>query len=701
MIIIAGIRSSINLIDNMSNVLNRITGNVAKMDQTIEKTQRTMNKRTDFAENLSKEKQALELLGAKYANQVRTVERLQQEYLKSIEIKGRYHEATEKLEKKLLDAQLAEMKMADAVEKAGKKLEEQHNQMKNNIETSGNLTKRIKQLAGAYISFRGVKRLLRDTVGAAGELNQRVAVMQAAFGNADIGKHYFNRLQLYAIETRNDIDDLTNITRNFMQLTKNTDKLMGLTDIANRLSLRTRNLGSAENLIQEAIRGNFTRLQRTLHFTDAQIEPLKQAVKKGSLDGIIEAFDEALNKAGLTDEIVKAYQDSPIEKFYKAIDWIQLGFARAGENALMRLEPVLDKINTWLQSASADQFFGAIAAGVSMIVNSIVWLAETVTDNWDIIQPILVAITTVYLVQMVSQLWATIPPILAQAAAWMAAHWPIMLVAGAVLIFIKILMQAGVTAGQITGFIAGVFATLWTTLHNGVAFVWNVFATFAEFLVNLFIDPGYAIKSLFYDLAIEVLGFFNSMIQGIVSGLNWLIGKINNVLKTDIGLIQVQFMDNAIATLEENRPTSDKNVWQATRMEYKDYAAEVRGAYDWGKQLPDRFKAGLGSIENAIANFGNQEDMWNAAQNDNLGKLNDTGKKIKNSVDKTSEDLKWMRDLAEQEVINRFTTATLAPQISINFTGDIRETADIDGIIGRLEEILTEEINIAAEGVHG
>jgi len=84
----------------------------------------------------------------------------------------------------------------------------------------------------------------------------------------------------------------------------------------------------------------------------------------------------------------------------------------------------------------------------------------------------------------------------------------------------------------------------------------------------------------------------------------------------------------------------------------------------------------------------------------NIAKIADDTGDIKDSVDISQEDLKWMRDLAEQETINRFTTATLAPQISISFTGDIRETADIDGIIGRLEEILTEEINIAAEGVH-
>lgn len=50
-------------------------------------------------------------------------------------------------------------------------------------------------------------------------------------------------------------------------------------------------------------------------------------------------------------------------------------------------------------------------------------------------------------------------------------------------------------------------------------------------------------------------------------------------------------------------------------------------------------------------------------------------------------------------MINRFTTANLAPQLSIAF-GDVRETADVDGIVARLRDILNEQLVVAAEGVH-
>ncbi|WMM24043.1 hypothetical protein RBU61_14080 [Tissierella sp. MB52-C2] len=702
MIIIAGIKTSINLIDNMSKVLNRITGNAIKMNDGVARAQETMNKRTQFAENLSRDERKLINLTDQLEYQQRTVRRLSKEFQKSLDTMGRNADTTLKLEKQLLSAESTEIRFAEAVDRASKKLEEQDNKMRNSVDTSGNLINKVKSLVGAYLSFRAAKKLITDTIGGAGELNQRVAVMQAAFGNQDIGRHYFNRLQLYAIDTRNDIEDLTEVTRNFMQLTKNTNKLMGLTDVANRLSMRTGNIGSAEGMMQEAMRGEYSRLQRSLHLTDSQIEPLKKAVKRGSLDGMIGAFDEALNTAGLTDEIVKAYQDNPMQKFYKAIDRGKLKLAKAGEEALMRLEPTFDKINTWLQSANADQFFGAIAAGVSIIVNGIIWLTETVANNWDIIRAILVSIAVVYLAYIIVQLktiipklWSTIPPILAQGAAWMATHWPIMIVIAAILIFIGILKRAGVTADQVTGFVGGVFGALWANIYNGIAYVWNIFASFAEFFVNLFIDPKYAVEKLFYDLAMNVLGFFNNLFKGIVDGLNWVIEKMDKYLGTDIGTVQLKFMDNAMSKLEKYKPKSDKDVWEAVRMEYKDYATEIKKGYDFGASLPGKFSQGLYSIESAINNFGSQEDLWNASQRDTLGSIDDNTKSLK----KTEEDLKWMRDLAEQEVVNRFTTATLAPQISVAF-GDVRETADVDGIVAHIENILTEQINIAAEGVH-
>ena len=72
------------------------------------------------------------------------------------------------------------------------------------------------------------------------------------------------------------------------------------------------------------------------------------------------------------------------------------------------------------------------------------------------------------------------------------------------------------------------------------------------------------------------------------------------------------------------------------------------------------------------------------------------------SVDDVSisdEDLKYMKDFAEQEYVNKFTTATLAPNVNISF-GDVHETADAEALKGRIQELLEEELAEVAEGVY-
>lgn len=76
------------------------------------------------------------------------------------------------------------------------------------------------------------------------------------------------------------------------------------------------------------------------------------------------------------------------------------------------------------------------------------------------------------------------------------------------------------------------------------------------------------------------------------------------------------------------------------------------------------------------------------------GKLDKSGE-----VKISDEDLKYLKDFAEQEFVNKFTSATLAPNISIQF-GDVHENADAESIKNRIQEILEEEIAEVAEGVY-
>ena len=77
---------------------------------------------------------------------------------------------------------------------------------------------------------------------------------------------------------------------------------------------------------------------------------------------------------------------------------------------------------------------------------------------------------------------------------------------------------------------------------------------------------------------------------------------------------------------------------------------------------------------------------------DNTGKIKDT-------LSDTDEDLKYLRDLAEMEVINRFTTAEVKVDMS-GMQNNISNGMDLDGVVSALTDGLMEAIDVTAEGVH-
>ena len=68
-------------------------------------------------------------------------------------------------------------------------------------------------------------------------------------------------------------------------------------------------------------------------------------------------------------------------------------------------------------------------------------------------------------------------------------------------------------------------------------------------------------------------------------------------------------------------------------------------------------------------------------------------------LDMTDEDLKYMRDIAERETVNRYTTAEIVVNMG-GITNQVNKMEDLDGIITHLVDGVNEAVEIAAEGVH-
>ena len=96
---------------------------------------------------------------------------------------------------------------------------------------------------------------------------------------------------------------------------------------------------------------------------------------------------------------------------------------------------------------------------------------------------------------------------------------------------------------------------------------------------------------------------------------------------------------------------------------------------------------------------GFSDAIANSGVGDSIGNIDDNTGKIKDSLDVTEEDLKYLRDIAEQEAINRFTTA----EINVDMSGmqnTVNSGDDIDGFMTKLTDSVNEAVDNMTEGVH-
>ena len=68
------------------------------------------------------------------------------------------------------------------------------------------------------------------------------------------------------------------------------------------------------------------------------------------------------------------------------------------------------------------------------------------------------------------------------------------------------------------------------------------------------------------------------------------------------------------------------------------------------------------------------------------------------ALDVAEEDLAYLRDIAEREAINRFTTAEI--KIEQHNENHIASEMDVDGILDAWTESFVEQLAVSAEGVH-
>lgn len=477
----------------------------------------------------------------------------------------------------------------------------------------------------------------------------------------------------------------------------------------------------------------------------------------GVAEGSIKSYaEEGLITADVVKNALLSVADETNAKFESMpMTWAQI-CTKMQNTALAAFEPVLTRLNQVANSAQFNTVIDGAINGLAMlasvatgVLDLLINGASFVVDNWSWISPIVYGLVAAFIaynaVALITNginaamalaegvkaaaLMMSTGATFAQTAAQYGlnaalAACPITWIVVAVIALVAAIYAACSAIAKFTGIansgfgvIAGginvviqFFVNLGLTVANIALGIWNALGACAQNIGIAFSNVISGVQSWFYNLLSTAL----TVVAGICEALN----------KLPFVEFDYSGITNAASDYASKAAEASGNI--------KDFVS-VGDAFSEGMSTFDTWQSGwVSDAFNAGANWGDgvasgvsdavsglfDMDLGAAtdygagglgtggygdfAMDDLLGNTGQTAANTGAAADALStstEELEYLRDIAERDAINRFTTA----EVKIDMTGmqnRIEGGADLDGVISTLTDGFTEALLTAAEGVH-
>lgn len=274
---------------------------------------------------------------------------------------------------------------------------------------------------------------------------------------------------------------------------------------------------------------------------------------------------------------------------------------------------------------------------------------------------------------------------------------PLTWIVGAIIAVIAVLYAAVAavnyfagTSISATGIIFGAFMLLFSSIWNMIAFTVNMFVSLAEFIGNVFVDPLNATYNLFADIWNGVVDLVGQAVAAIVDMIAQIPGMNKLGISTDF---------TAESMRMERREISGGYDYSGLKMKTLDYSNEMAWGYNVGAGIGDSISDALQMPEIAAPGYNAKDIADNTANTaDNTGKGAKDAKRAADALDSTADDLAFLREAAEREAVNKYTTATIHIDVGGVTAGDTGGN-DFDGVLRRLNDVLIESVENGAEAV--
>ena len=621
------------------------------------------------------------------------------------------------------------------------------------------LTNTIKRAVAAYVSIQSVGKALNIS----DELVQTTSRLNMMNDGVQTTAELVNMVYAAAQDARGSFSQMADVVARFGNNAKDafssSEEVVAFADLIQKqmtiAGASTQEAANAELQLSQALGSGVLRgdelnsifeqapnlIQNIADYLDVPIGKIREMAADGELSA--DVVKAAIFSAA--DDINSKFNEMPMT-------WGQI-WQSMQNTALIAFQPVLQRLNDLANSEAFQTFIqGAIEAMATLanillnVFDLAVSIGTFIGDNWSIIAPIvygIVAALTAYIA--ISAIVAAINGVMAiaegvKAAAQMMATgatfaetaaqqglnaalmacpltWIIMLILALIVVIFAvcnaIAKMTGIANsgfGVITGGVNVViqfFKNLGLTVANIALGIGNAIAALASNMMTAFHNAICSVQSWFYNLLSTAL----SVIEGICSALNKL-----PFVEFDYSGISSAADDYAAKASEAAGNKEDyQSISDAFNEGFTTFDAFQDGwesdAFNagaaWGDGIADKVSNfSLSDVfgQTDIPNVGDytsgfNDAIANSGVGDSIGNIDDNTGKIKDSLDVTEEDLKYLRDIAEQEAINRFTTA----EINVDMSGmqnTVNSDDDIDGFMTKLTDSVNEAVDNMTEGVH-
>lgn len=618
------------------------------------------------------------------------------------------------------------------------------------------LTNTIKRAVAAYVSIQSVGKALNIS----DELVQTTSRLNMMNDGVQTTAELVNMVYAAAQDARGSFSQMADVVARFGNNAKDafssSEEVVAFADLIQKqmtiAGASTQEAANAELQLSQALGSGVLRgdelnsifeqapnlIQNIADYLDVPIGKIREMAADGELSA--DVVKAAIFSAA--DDINSKFNEMPMT-------WGQI-WQSMQNTALIAFQPVLQRLNDLANSEAFQTFIQGAIEAMATLANILLNVFEVaasvgafIGDNWSIIAPIIygvIAALGAYLaimgiVNAITAISAAIDATKAAADALAAGKtflwtvqqyglnaalaacpitWIIVLIIALIAIIFAvcnaIAKMTGIANsgfGVITGGVNVViqfFKNLGLTVANIALGIGNAIAALASNMMTAFHNAICSVQSWFYNLLSTAL----SVIEGICSALNKL-----PFVEFDYSGISSAADDyaakasEAAGNKEDYQSISDAfNEGFTTFDAFQDgWASDAFNAgAAWGDGIADKVSNfSLSDVfgQTDIPNVGDytsgfNDAIANSGVGDSIGNIDDNTGKIKDSLDVTEEDLKYLRDIAEQESINRFTTA----EVTINQTNNnnVSSDTDLDGFITALDDAMGEAIDEVTNG---